>query len=479
MSSSSRVRLAYAKEDDFGVAPTTPVLLAVPFNEGDAFTNPRDVLVSQEVQSVRGPRSTRLGVNQPAKSLAFELQWRNHDDLLAGAFGDTWSGGMDDVTDTVTVAATTIELDAGTWAALGIYAGDYILYDDDGTLTILYILTISAVDTILNVKEVDQSTAPTLTVVSSGAKTLIVGGTGARYSVSVTDTMIFDATALTVTLAAGHANTWYDNKFYPGHNIYFFGTVSNDGWHKIASISANGLVLTLAAAPANETLNSTLDVDVLTDAGVIENGNTLQSFSFEEQFLDHNSDVGNYRTISGVKCGQLQMSLQPSAMVQMVIELIGAVIGDFGNSSFGASTTAYTEREAFDSFTGSIEVDDASADMSGLEFTLNNQENRAFNLFERNAGRITDGTPQMTGSINAYFDDETFSTKYLAETTFGLMVQMEDLDDHGYVLVTPTNKFTNDTISIGTTDVTEALPYTVEPVSGASEAQLWRQPEAR
>jgi hypothetical protein len=479
MSSSSRVQLAYVKEVTFDTTPASPTLQAVPFNEGDAFTNPRDTLSSQEVQSTRGPRATRLGVNQPQKSLQFELQWANHDDLIAAAFGDDWVGGVE-VTDTVTIAATTVTLDSGTYDALGIHAGDYLLLDDDGTLTILYINTITGTDNVANVVAADGSTVVALTVASSVSKVLITGGVGARIACDDTDTMVFAATGLTVTLAATHDNTWRELGFKPGDNIYFSGTSSNDGWAKIDSISANGLVLTLEAAPTNETINSSTDVDVMTDAGYVENGNTLDSFSFQESFLDHNSGDGNYRTISGVKMGSFQISIQPSAMVQVTLEMMGATIGDFSSSVIsGSSTNSYTEREKFDSFTGSLEIDDTAVDLSGLDLTMNNQESRNFNLFERNAGQITDGTPQISGNVNAYFDSEAFATKYYNETQFSLLARMEDPDGHGYVLILNTAKFTGDTPSIGTTDVTEALPINVEPNSSGAEIQFRRQPAAR
>lgn len=478
MSSASRVRLAYVKEVTFNTTPTTPVLKSIPFNTGDAFVNNRDTLTSAQVQSTRQPRRTRLGVNQPAKSHAFELQWNTFDELLAAAFGSDWVGGVE-VTDDVTVDATSITLDSGTWDELGIHAGDYILFDDDGTEKILYVDSITGTDTVLEVLEADATTSPSLTVDASVSKTIISGFKGARIVASATDTITFDDSDSTVTLAASHTNTWLELGFREGDNIYFDGTASNDGWHKIDTISTNGLVLTLAAAPSAETIDTEIDVDVMTDSGATENGNNLDSFSFEEQFLDHNSGTGNYRVISGVKINSVQFSIQPSSMIVITLDLQGAGITDFDTSSAGASTTDYAEREAFDSFTGRALQDDAEVSITGFDFTLNNAENRNFDLFERNARQMTDGIPQMTGTINAYFDDESQSTRFFNETEFGLYLRSEDPDGNGYALEIVTAKYTGNTASIGDVDVTESLPFNVEPNAAGSEVILRRQPAAR
>ncbi len=477
MSSAGRVRMAYKKEATFGTAPTTPVLTSIPFNTGDAFVNSRDALISAQVQSTRGPRRTRLGVNIPAKGHSFELQWSTFDELLAAGFGNDWAGGID-VTASVTAAATSLTLASGTWAALGVFATDFLVYDDNGTDIILYIATITAADTILNVVAADQSTPVVLTVVGPASKTLIMGWTGTNVLASAANTIVWVAATKTITLAVGHGFTWLTKGFRAGDGIITVDSVSNDGWDKIASIDSTGLILTTVAALTDETINTAVTVNFGTDTGKVDNGSTLDSFSFEEQYLDHNSDVGNYRTISGVKINSIQFSVQPSSMIMVTMDLQAATIGDFSSASFGASTTDYTNREAFDSFTGAITQDDGSVDLSSFDFTLGNNQNRNFDLFERNARQITDGIPEMTGTINAFFDAETQSTLFFNETEFEIYVRMEDPTGYGYAIEINSAKFTGDTISIGDIDVTEALPYNVEP-STSEEVSLRRQPLAR
>lgn len=476
MSSASQVKLSYVKEATFGTTPATPTMKTVPFNTGDAFTNPRDTLQSAQVQSTRQPRNLRMGRNQPGKTLTAELQWQSFDDLLADGWGDTWEGG-ETITESITTTATEIVLASGTWAALhpNLAAGNYIVFLDDAAWRVLYVSSVSG-DTI-TVLAADASSAPGLTVdAEASSHTFYSGCVGARITCSAENTMVFAATGSTVTLAAGHANGWDDLGFKAGDNIFFDGTSSNDGWHKISDISSNGLVLTLAAAPTDETINTAVDVDVATDAGLINNGNTLGSYTFEETFDDH--ATYKYRQSKGVKVGSIQISVQPNVMIQLTLELVGGTITDFVETSVASAETAFTERDAFDSFTGSIEQAGSAVSITGLNFTLNNQLNRNFNLFSRNASEITAGTPQMTGDVNLYFDDYEQATKYFNETETSFFLRMIDPDGNAYVLDLQTVKYTGDTVSIGDIDVTEALPFQLVPATSGYEAQLRRQPVA-
>lgn len=477
MSSASQVQLSYVKEDTFGTTPTTPTMKLVPFNTGDAFTNSRDTLQSAQVQSTRQPRNMRLGTNQPAKTLTGEMQWQNFDDLLAAGFGDVWQGG-ETITDDVIVTATTIELDAGNWSVYypNVAVGNYLVYLDDGSWVVLYVSDVTT--NTLTLKQADGTTDSTLTAVGTATeKTIYVGCCGGQLSCDATDTLIFSNSGSTAVLAAGHTSDWSDLGFKAGDNIFFDGTSSNEGWNKITDVSSDGNTITLATAPTDETINTLTTVDVATDAGLINNGNTLDSFTFEEAFLDHSASY-RYRQIKGVKVGQIGFSIQPNSMITVTFELMGASIVDF-TTSVASAETSFTERDSFDSFTGSIEKDGSSVSLTGINFTLANQLNRNFNLFSRNADDMTAGTPQMTGDMNLYFDDKTMSSAYFDETEMEVYLRMVDPDGNAYALDLQTVKLTNDTISIGDIDVTQAVPYALVPNSVETyEAQLRRQPVA-
>lgn len=473
MSSASRVKMLYIKEEEFGTTPATPTMKAVPFNTGDAFNNSRDTMTSAQVQSTRKPRKTRLGTNNPSKSHGFELQYGTFDELIAGGFGTSWKGGVD-VTATVDVAASTITLESGSWDDYdGVEAGAFLLFDDDGISVVLEVDSISGTSNeVLNVVDLDEA-SPGLTVASSVEKTMIFGYVAVELDATSGD-ITFAATAKTVTLAAGF-DSWADLGFKVGDNVWF-DTSSNGGWFKIASLDGNEATLT--TAPIDETV-STGTVTIFTDAGVISNGNDVPSFTFEEQFLDHNDDGGAYRVVRGVRIDQVAFSVETASMIGVTLNLEGAKIDDFDTSSIASAETDYVSKDAFDSFTGEIWMDDSVVSLSGFDLTINNQNNRNFALFERNADEMTVGIPEMTGSINAYFDSTDNASKFFNETEFQIEIRMEDLDENSYTLSILSSKYTGSTISIGDIDVTQSLPFNVEPADSGSEIELRRQVSAR
>jgi hypothetical protein len=474
MSSASKVKLLYIKEEVFGETPASPDMKSIPFNTGDAFSNSRDALTSAQVQSTRKPRKTRLGTNNPSKTHSFELQYLMFDDLLSGGFGEPWIGGID-VTDTVTVASSTITLDSGSWDDYnGVEEGAFLLFDDDGTLIVLEVDSISGTSNeILNVLDLGGAD-PTLTVASASEKTMIFGFVGVGLSCDETDDVTFSAINKTVTLAAGF-DTWATLEFKVGDNVWFDST-SNEGWFKIDSL--DGREATLTTAPVDETVD-TGTLSIFTDAGVISNGNEIPSFTFEEQFLDHNDDEGAFRPIRGTRIDQVAFSVETSSMIGVTLNLEGAEIEDFAESSIANSETDYTNRDAFDSFTGSLWMDGSEIPLSGFDLTINNQNNRNFALFERNAYDMTVGVPEMSGTVNAFFNDTVNASKFFDETEFQIQIRMEDPDGNSYTLSIDSAKYTGNTISIGDIDVTESLPFNVEPVDSGSEIEFRRQVKER
>lgn len=472
MSSSSRTLLAYIKETVFGQTPATPVMQKVPYNTGDAINNARDTITSAQLQSQRAPRQTRMGTNQPTKSIGAEFTWGNFDELLAGGFGSPWTGGMDiTFTGTATTGAVFTVTGGEDLVELGITPGMIVVFED-GQILKVDTVGVSTVTLI----QLDDGAATISLITPAEPITFICGSIGLEID-SSGNTLDFNATANTLVRTTG---SWITDGFKAGDNFYIDATTSgnNDGWTKIVSVTA--LTLTLEAVDTTET-ESTATVAFATDAGSVNNGNNLSSYTFEEAFLDHNAANG-YRTMSGVKVASIAFSFQPSAMVALTIELMGAAITDF-TTQVASSFTEYSDVEAFDTFTGGfgLDGDSSMADcISAFDITLNNATQRSFCLFERDASRIVDGTPEMTGNVNAFFDDNVLASKFFAEEDFIPSLRMLDLDGNAYVLDITRAKFTGDTISMGDIDVTETLPFAVQPATApAAELYLRRQPASR
>jgi hypothetical protein len=176
----------------------------------------------------------------------------------------------------------------------------------------------------------------------------------------------------------------------------------------------------------------------------------------------------------------MTFGIQANSMVTLDMEVAAAGITEWTASSIGSSTTDYTNREPFDSFTGSMLVDGSSECVTGVDVTINNATERNFCLFTRDAGSMTDGIPEITGNVSVYFTDpDDVSNKFYNETESDFVIRMIDPDGNAYVLGINNVKYTGDTIDSGDTLVNESAPFRCEPEDGGYEVTLRRQPAAR
>ncbi|MCJ8336668.1 MAG: phage tail tube protein, partial [Epibacterium sp.] len=86
----SRTSLSYIKETDFGVLPSTPTFAKLPYNTLDLQPS-KDRVEGNEIQADRMPRVDRHGNKQVGGPLEVDLRKGDFDELLEGAFFNTFS----------------------------------------------------------------------------------------------------------------------------------------------------------------------------------------------------------------------------------------------------------------------------------------------------------------------------------------------------------------------------------------------------
>lgn len=146
-------------------------------------------------------------------------------------------------------------------------------------------------------------------------------------------------------------------------------------------------------------------------------GTTFKSFSFEDGALD----ISQYRVFSGCAVNSMSMSLNPNAMVLATFGIVGAGAAPVSASSVDATPAAVLNETPFDSFSGSINEGGASiALVSSLDFTIENSLNPAFIIGSSTAPQLEYGRGVVTGTITAYFEDETLLNKFINETESSL-----------------------------------------------------------
>ena len=95
----------YVEEVTCGVTPASPAWNLMRRTSGNLQLT-KDTLSSNELDGSRDRADTRLGQNQTAGDIAFEMSYGAHDDLYAAALGNTWASGTTEAAGDVTVLAS-------------------------------------------------------------------------------------------------------------------------------------------------------------------------------------------------------------------------------------------------------------------------------------------------------------------------------------------------------------------------------------
>lgn len=162
-------------------------------------------------------------------------------------------------------------------------------------------------------------------------------------------------------------------------------------------------------------------------AGELRLGTTFKSFSFEDGALD----IAQYRVFSGCGINSMSMSLQPNQIVTATFDIIGAGAAAVSGTSIDAAPTAATSDTPFDSFSGTIKEGGATiANVSSLEFTVDNSLNLPFVIGSDTAPQMEYGRGRVTGTITAYFEDETLLNKFINETESSLQFTLDGTTDY-------------------------------------------------
>ena len=156
------------------------------------------------------------------------------------------------------------------------------------------------------------------------------------------------------------------------------------------------------------------------ESDVLKAGMTKHSFTFERAF----TDIGQYGVFRGCYINNFTLSVNPSALANASFAVVG-LSGEYATSQL-AVPTASKNPAAFNSFTGSLEVDGTElAIVTGLELSLENGIEAQYALMDRSAKAVSYGRSNLTGTITAFFADATLLGKFLNDTAVSLVLTLE------------------------------------------------------
>ena len=286
-------------------------------------------------------------------------------------------------------------------------------------------------------------------------ETIVSGATASGLDFSL------DATANTITLGASVAHA-----IVAGQWIKLTGSSADDGYHLVTSVV--GQVLTVESITTTEILDET-DAATITGSR-LRNGVTEKSFAFERKLEMGTTD--QYFAYRGQVCDTFSLTLTANSIITGSLGFIGGTIAttDLKQSAFG--TGANNAAPSTDSMNAVTNVANIREGGSAVSSDLLIQE-ISFQLSKNVRGKkaigvlgnadIGGGKCQITGSLNAIFNDDTLYDKFLAGTETSISFKCEDDDNKAYIFDFPRVKFSSDDggkIPGSDQDVMENLSWT-------------------
>ena len=189
---------------------------------------------------------------------------------------------------------------------------------------------------------------------------------------------------------------------------------------------------------------------------VLKGGNT-RSFCTAE--ANHN-DVTQFPICTGVMVNSMSMSLTPG---QIATGKFSCLTQDYNLNQTSADADGYTAATGNTSMAtvnGALTINGETGIFTGLELSLENGLEPARTLM--NGGVLTDifdGRQRVTGTVSAYFQDETQIDALLAETSFSISVQLQDPASNTVTILLPNCKYTGGDFPVdGESGIVHSLP---------------------
>lgn len=173
-------------------------------------------------------------------------------------------------------------------------------------------------------------------------------------------------------------------------------------------------------------LEGALSSDWTTDTGfsgalsgtdLLANGTTVKSYSIEGEF----ANITQFLSLTGCRINSLSLSMRTGSIVTGTMEFMGKIAAIGATTVGTGAATAATTTDVISSVNLSGVLQSASAvELLGIDLTINNGTRAQQVLGTTGLKGVGLGRFNVTGSMEAYFEDSTIIADYLAHTASSL-----------------------------------------------------------
>lgn len=180
-------------------------------------------------------------------------------------------------------------------------------------------------------------------------------------------------------------------------------------------------------------------------AGVstLKNGTTLRSATLQKIFND--ATAATYLNMLGCRIGSFDLDFQTGQILTGKFSVMGLSATVSESQIAGATSVAAPTKTVLNAVSNVISVKEdgvtSTSFFNKLSLSLNNNLRAQRAISHLGAVGIALGKIDLTGSVEAYFENKTLLDKYLNATSFSLALTLEDEEPNQLVITIPKAKF--------------------------------------
>lgn len=196
----------------------------------------------------------------------------------------------------------------------------------------------------------------------------------------------------------------------------------------------------------SETIDGTLfEITAYTDveeSATVKAGDTRQSFSILREFSDFAPGKKPFLLYSGVEVASWNLTAAANGLAKSTFTMWGRdMAGPSTDAPVNSSVAPAFDTEPFDTFSGSLEIDDvAECIVTDYNLTINNGHAPRYVVGCSTSQDASVTQSVIEGSITAYFNDETLYEKFVNEGSISLKLTLQDSDGNKLVVYLPNLK---------------------------------------
>lgn len=260
-------------------------------------------------------------------------------------------------------------------------------------------------------------------------------------------TISADATTKKITDGAAGSTVFSSVQVGQWVKVGGFANAANNGYFKVTAVAANALTFgdaTLVTEAAGPT--------VTVKGSMIRNGTTMSSFTLERQL----ADVAQYHTYRGMRVGKFSLDAASKAIMTGAFDFIGKDMVVAGATAGTGAQVAATNNPIMNAVTNVQNIMEGGSTsllaFKEFKFALDNKLRAQDAIGSLAAKGIGAGRAEVTGSLNAYFENSSLYQKYLDGAVSSLSYRTKDDAGNAYIVTLPKVKYTSGQVQAGGND---------------------------